>query len=299
MRTSVLLLVSLAALVPASPAGAVPILEGDARLTLDGDRTRLPIVRGNIEETRGTLRLQGRPVIGGRRLKGLVVELDRRGSITAKVGGLRRKVLALDGRRAEVRRGRSPRLRIVGIGVRSAGVLKGRDLRGTLVIVAAPRFIRLVAGRTELMLAESFRDLLQSEGVTPAGAEGSPITEEGAIAFPVSAGRLNLGERLSGTIDHGGGIAFSHENTPKLRVTDLLLDVRRGVIRARLNEGERSDVFRSPLPAPAFADGIASFEDVEVALHESAAPAFNEALESEAFTGGLAVGALTLRAEID
>lgn len=298
MRTLVLLLASLAALALAPAAGAVPILEGDARLTLDGERTRLPVVRGNIEQTRGTLRLQGRPVIGGRRLRGLVVELDRRGSVTARVGGLRRRVLALDGRQAVVRRGRSPRLRIVGIEVRSAGALRGSGLRGTLVIVAAPRFVRLVAGRSELALAESFRELLESENVTPAGAEGTPITAEGALAFPIARGRLNLGEQLSGAVDHSGGIAFSHESQPKLRVTDFLLDVRRGVIRARLNEGERSDVFRSPLPAPVFASGIASFEDVEVSLLAAAAPAFNEALESEAFAGGLAVGALTLRAEI-
>lgn len=297
--TLALVLASLAVLAAAPGAHAVPVLEGEARFKLGGQKLKLPIVRGQLDDISGALRLQGRPVLGGRRLRGLVVEFTRRGAITARVGKLRRKVFALDARAAVRRHGRSPRIRLTGIRVRPVGVLKGRARAGELAIAAAPRFLRFAGGRSELALSQAFRDAVEGAGATVGAGPGATVTEEGAYAFPIADGRIVFGERIRGKIDHGGGITFSENAAPVLRLTDFLIAIRRGRTAGRADDGDRADLFRTPLQPPSFARGIATWDPVPVALTAPAAALLNERLETDAFAKGLEVGVMIVRAAID
>ena len=302
MTARLLLAATAATLMLAAPAGAVPILEGSVKFRFDDRKVALPILGGKLEDEEGTLRLQGRMAIGkgAKRvvLRGIVVEVRPGGAVTAKVGKLRRKVFSLDMSDAKV--GPLPAIRINNIRIRSAGILRNRNIRGTMRVYAAPRYLRFAGGRSELTIDQSFRTTLQSEQITIGAHEGATVTEEGAYAFPITTGRMIFGERLSGSIDHSGGITFTKENTPRLRLDDYLVVIREGILRARANDGDRAGVFSTPLPNPTFVGNDAvTFADVPVTLTATGASVLNQTLESDDFTAGMTVGVLTVNAAVD
>ncbi len=272
--------------VSVAPTGKAKRVHGDYRLPVRAQRASGPIrLKGGLRLKRG-----GRQV----RLTGLEVETKR---ITARVDGvLRRKVFVVP--RAKV--SETPATTRIVARLKSAPGLRlgGRTVRGRIDLKATRKSIRLVGGRTELRLDPAFRDTLSAELITPAGGEGSPITEDGAIALPISRGRVSS-RRLEGTVDHAGGIFFSKSNTTSLRLEDYLLDTRSNIMAGRINDTARVDLFTVVLPKPSLEGDLVTFADATAALTATAAEAFNTAFDSTAFSEGQPFATLTVLAEAD
>jgi hypothetical protein len=103
-------------------------------------------------------------------------------------------------------------------------------------------------------------------------------------------------DTLAGTIEHSGGLRFSAGGT-NVDVTDFVVDTTAGTLTATVGEGQvpllaldLSGLERSMEGDVIVASGI------DATLAGEAATALNEAFGVEAFTEGLAIGTVTVRA---
>jgi hypothetical protein len=135
--------------------------------------------------------------------------------------------------------------------------------------------------------------------LTGLGVEVSPIAPATAandgIAFPITGGTV-ASDTLAGTIEHSGGLRFSAGGTT-VDVTDFVVDTTAGTLTATVGEGQvpllaldLSGLERSMEGDVIVASGI------DATLAGEAATALNEAFGVEAFTEGLAIGTVTVRA---
>lgn len=271
--------------VAVTPTGKATLAAGDLRL---------PVARGELD---GVVRLAGgaRLARDGRRVALSSFELDGR-RLTATVDGINRRV---------VFRLREPEVTAGPITTRTRSAVRGTPaltlgtplVAGRLRATVTATFLALAGGQTELQLDPSFRETLAAEQITPGGAEGAPLSETGAIAFPIRRGRL-AARGLEGVIEHGGGLTLSKRATPVVQIEDFRVDTRADGIGARFNDGDRQALFTATLPPGTLDADVVSFAGAPVALTQLAADALNGAFETGAFSAGQAVGVATVRAQL-
>jgi hypothetical protein len=92
-----------------------------------------------------------------------------------------------------------------------------------------------LGGKTTLAPEPATIDALAAEGVSVAPAGKADVTGKG-IAFPITGGKVNV-DRVSGKIEHKGGLTFSSHGT-SLTVEDFVIKLgKKNVIRADVAGG--------------------------------------------------------------
>jgi hypothetical protein len=154
--------------------------------------------------------------------------------------------------------------------------------------------LRLTGDETTLVLDEGTASVLQENKVKVAPVEPAAASGNG-IAFPVTGGNVDP-ESLAGSIDHGGGLAFS-AGGKTVELTDFVVDTNAGTLTATVGGGQVPILSldlrmldRSERGGAIVASGI------EAALTGDAATALNEAFGVSIFEEGLAIGDVTVRA---
>ena len=169
----------------------------------------------------------------------------------------------------------------------------------SLALIAAPGASaeKLGGGSTTLALNNGVAKALQSNGVKVAPI--APATAGGkGIAFPITGGDLSTGKKVSGHIDHSGGLKFSAGGT-NVSLTDFRVVVgKKSRLVARVGKGKLTvlslDLSKAKITKKG-QDTVVS--GVGALLSKAAAGALNAAFKTDLFAKGLVLGKVTVKAK--
>jgi hypothetical protein len=163
------------------------------------------------------------------------------------------------------------------------------------------RAVWLRGGETSLITAPGIAGVLLHNDIVPiatlpgvAGAQSGPGGVSVRFSFPVTGGALNL-KRLTGTIDHKGGILFIDPATGKqIAVSDFTINVGEGVLTAIVNGDPK---VRVPLLALSLGGAkiqagrhFVRVSGIVARLTKTAAGALDATFGTTLFTAGLEFG---------
>ncbi len=160
--------------------------------------------------------------------------------------------------------------------------------------MAAGEELTLTGENTTLVLEPATATVLTGLGVevTPI----APATAQGdGIAFPITGGTV-ASDTLAGSIEHSGGLRFAVGGT-NVDVTDFVVDTTAGTLTATTGGAELPllSLDLSGLERSMEGDAIVA-SGIKATLAAEAATALNEAFDVTAFTAGLPIGTVTVRA---
>jgi hypothetical protein len=160
--------------------------------------------------------------------------------------------------------------------------------------------VHLTAGDTSLTTAPGIAAALLGHGIVPLAT--LPATEgastKGGVAvkfaFPVTGGTVNL-KKLTGTIDHSGGILFIDPATGKeIAVSDFVINLKEGELTAIVNGNakERVPLLALSLAHAKIAAGTHAvrISGIVASLTKTAASALDATFGTTLFTSGLELG---------
>lgn len=254
--------------------------------------------RGGLQLRKGDRRI---------RLTDFRVRVGSRSTISAKVnGGARVSVFSLGVGNAKITSSgvetRVSRLRVqlTTTGAQALNTtfrthaFRGRQLIANARTAVLPASLRLSGGDTALTLDAGTAKALTGLGVTVAPAPGATARADGAIAFPISSGRLSS-RTFAGRINHTGGLILSAGPTAvtlkdfRIRINaspSLSADVggkRVGIVDLDLKDLRTTLTGRRVVLA-----------GVKANLTQDAATALNQAFGTTALTAGLPLGVATV-----
>jgi len=285
---------------PVRPARAE---HGAIRFPVSGGRADPRTLRGAVEHEGGIRFRAGDTSVV---LRDPTYRVGRSSTLTAEVGGDRITVLALDLRRATVRR-EGLGARVTGIRARltstAARALNAAfDTRlfrrglpiGRVSSTIAPSEIVLTGGATAVALDPGTAQALTSLGVTPSPVDPADAREDGRIAFPITDGRVDAAS-LAGSIDHSGGLALSAGST-RVELTDFEIEIDGSPSLFGQVGGQRVELFALDV------SGITTEVEgrrvtvggVVLRLTAGAAQALNAAFGTTALAEGLVIGTATV-----
>lgn len=269
-----------------------------------------PVTGGALDPATatGTIRHSGglRLSAGGARLdlRDFVIKVGKRATLSAKVGKGRVTILRLDLSKAKVGRDSlayriaNVRAGLTGTAAKAINATFGARVArrglvlGSATVVAAPDFVDILAeGDTQLTLDPGAAALLSGAGIS-AGPIAPAAVAGGALAFPITGGRLGT-DSVSGEVRHSGGISLSDGGTTvELREFTINLDAdpdltalvgpnRVSILDLDLS-GAKVSVGRS--------NGAVRVEGVKAKLTAAAAGALNGAFGVSAFAQGQLLG---------
>lgn len=169
----------------------------------------------------------------------------------------------------------------------------------SLALIAAPGASaeKLGGGSTTLALNKGVAKALQSNGVKVAPI--APATAGGkGIAFPITGGDLSTGKKVSGHIDHSGGLKLSAGGT-NVSLTDFRVVVgKKSRLVAKVGKGKLTvlslDLSKAKITKKG-EDTVVS--GVGALLSKAAAGALNAAFKTDLFAKGLVLGKVTVKAK--
>jgi hypothetical protein len=169
-----------------------------------------------------------------------------------------------------------------------------------LALVAVPATaqaspVKLKGGATTLALSSTAAGALESLGIAAAPIGPASATKSGALAFPITRGRIT-GKAANGTIHHAGGIRLSKGSTKvALRSFTIHID-NHPDLTARVGDA-RVAILKLDLSNAKFRlhGKRVTVGRVKATLTGAAAKALNGAFSTTAFKKGLDVGTATIR----
>ena len=160
--------------------------------------------------------------------------------------------------------------------------------------------VRLSGGQTSLTTAPGIAAALLGHGIVPLAT--LPATEgvstSGGVAvkfaFPVTGGSVNL-KKLTGAVDHSGGILFTDPATGKeIAVSDFVIDLKAAQLTAVVNGNPKE---RVPLLSLSLAHAkitagkhVVCVTGITARLTKTAAGALDATFGTTLFTAGLELG---------
>lgn len=165
---------------------------------------------------------------------------------------------------------------------------------GTARLASKAADIAFTGGTTELALDPGAAAALTSLGVKAAPAAPATATSGGALAFPITEGRVKAAT-LAGFVSHSGGITLSKGAT-SVTLGEFIIDTTKSSLSAAIGSA-RADVLALDLTKPALTIGSRSVivGNVTAKLTQGAADALNAAFGTTAFTAGLTLGVATVK----
>jgi hypothetical protein len=150
-----------------------------------------------------------------------------------------------------------------------------------------------VAGRSTVVVVNpATAQVLKKNGVTVTPI--APATAKTGLVFPVSGGKIAVAT-LAGTVDHTGGLTFSH-NGKSVQLTSFIIDTTTKQLTA-LAGGQRVPILNlnlASLKRASGPNGTVVASDIKLTLTSQAASALNSGLGVSIFTAGLPFGVATL-----
>lgn len=280
-----------------------------------GSKVSFPVTGGELSsKLTGEIKHSGglRIAAGGVKLdaKSFVIELGKKSKLTAKVGKDRLALLKLDASDAKVTQdGFSTKIAGVEAALTSGAAKAlnatfGVDLfarglvLGKTTTVVDPATVKIAGGDTALTLDPGTASALTSLGVTAAPIDPASALPSGALAFPITKGKLDA-ETLGGKISHSGGISLTAGSTVvELTAFDINIDADPDL--SALVGGTRVSILDLNLDGLEVKNegGVLTLSGVSAALTKDAADALNAAFGVTAFTPGLVLGTTTTTAEL-
>lgn len=261
---------------------------------------------------------------GGNKLvaKSFVVRTGKSNRLSAKVGGNRVNLLNLNLSKARVKPKGKNKIRIGRVGVSLSGVAasalndtfhvhlfsKGMRIGRVGVDLRTksnnkpnkpnkPTTVALQSkGSTDLTLDPGTAQALSDLGVAVAPVGNASVTPAGAVAFPITGGRVDASS-FAGTIRHSGGISLSAGDVT-VALTRFRINVDADPDLTALVGGQRVSILSldlSGLDAQVKGKKI-TLSGVSASLTADAAAALNGAFGVSAFTEGLTLGTAQVNA---
>ena len=174
-----------------------------------------------------------------------------------------------------------------------------RGLRiGTASVRVRPGELAFTGGSTSLALDSGAAQALTGLGVSVAPAAPASAGDGGAIAFPLTEGKLNA-RTLAGSISHSGGLTFSVGAT-SVTVRDFIIETSPAPKLTAALGGARVDLLTLDIGGlDRKVDGRdVTLGRVVVKLTAGAASALNQAFDTTALAEGLTIGTATVRARV-
>lgn len=276
-----------------------------------------PITGGNLDPATGagTIRHSGglKFKVGKKSLvtKSFTVKTGKGNVLSGLVGGTRVNLLKLDLGKAKIARsGLGIKVSNVGVALTATAakalnatfkvkLFKSGLKLGKVVVEAQPKTVGLLAkGSTDLTLDPGTAQALTDLGVTAAPVGPATVTPAGAIAFPITGGRVDAAT-FAGSIPHSGGISLTAGMT-SVSLTDFIINVdEQPDLTAKLGD-QRVSILNLDLSA---LDAKVSGRKVTLSgavgkLTAGAAAALNSAFGVTAFTEGLVLGTAQVNAVV-
>ena len=163
------------------------------------------------------------------------------------------------------------------------------------------RAVPLLGGETSLTTAPGIAGVLLHNDIVPiaalpgvAGAQSGPGGVSVTFSFPVTGGVINL-KRLTGTINHTGGILFIDPATGKqIAVSDFTINVGEHVLTAIVNGNPKARVplLTLGLGSATIRTGLhfVRVSGIVARLTKTAAGALDATFGTTLFTAGLELG---------
>lgn len=193
------------------------------------------------------------------------------------------------------------------VAVTAAGLLLGAAAGTASASAAGPKpataapAVRLAGGQTAVTTAPGLAGVLLKNDIVPIallpGISGAGSGRGGVFVrftFPVTGGSVNLA-KLTGTIDHEGGILFLNPATGKqIAVSDFTINLGKHVLTAIVNGNPKMRVplLNLNLSHAKLKAGkhFVSVRNIAVSLTKTAAGALNATFGTSLFKGGLKFG---------
>jgi hypothetical protein len=248
--------------------------------------------------------------------KSFVVRTGKSNRLSAKVGKSRVNLLNLDLSKARIKQ-KGKKIRVGRVGVSLTGVAAnalnqtfgvhlfqknmrigrvGVDVR-TKSALTQPDSVRLQSkGSTDLTLDPGTAQALSDLGVAVAPVGPASVTPQGAVAFPITGGKVDPSS-FAGTIRHSGGISLSAGDV-QVDLTRFRINVDADPDLTALVGGQRVSILSldlSGLKAKVKGKKI-TLSGVSASLTADAAAALNGAFGVSAFTEGLTLGTAQVNA---
>ena len=162
----------------------------------------------------------------------------------------------------------------------------------TATATYAPSQATVVGKSTDVVVNPAVSAALRHAGTTVTAV--APATAKTTLLFPVSGGQIVVAT-LVGTVDHTGGLTFSHSGK-SVRLTNFVINTNTKQLTATVG-GQSLPVFDLNLASPKRASGphgtvVAS--NIKLTVTSKAATALNSGLGVSTFTDGMNFGIATL-----
>jgi hypothetical protein len=248
--------------------------------------------------------------------KSFVVKTGKSNRLSAKVGKSRVNLLNLNLNKAKIKQNGN-KIRVGRVGVSLTGVAAnalnqtfgvhlfqknmrigrvGVDIR-TKSPLTQPDSVSLQSkGSTDLTLDPGTAQALSDLGVAVAPVGPASVTPQGAVAFPITGGKVEASS-FAGTIRHSGGISLSAGDV-QVDLTRFRINVDEDPDLTALVGGQRVSILSldlSGLKAKVKGKKI-TLSGVSASLTADAAAALNGAFGVSAFTEGLTLGTAQVNA---
>ena len=158
---------------------------------------------------------------------------------------------------------------------------------------ASAQTITVTGKNTVLVLDASTAQALKTAGVQVSPVAPATAASSGGISFPITGGTLTQAG-LKGTINHSGGLTFTHSGKT-VTATNFVLNTTQGILSATVSGKQvpllavnLSKMARTTSGSEIVATGITS------TINTAAAVLLDAKLVVKVFTKGLPIGALTV-----
>ncbi len=270
-----------------------------------------PIAGGDLDTAKltGAIRHSGGLRLtsgkGSLALRKFTIQLTKRPSLTAKVGGTRVRILNLGLAKAKV--GRSGlSFQVSGVSASLTKVaakainatLGGSVVRRGLVIGTAnvgtlPSEVAVLAqGDTRLTLDPGAVSLLTGQGISAAPIAPATAVSAGVLGFPITGGAIQTAGP-AGRVEHSGGIELTKGAT-KVDLTGFIINLDSSPDLTALVGSSRVSILDLDLSGASIAigasDGRITITSVKAKLTATAASALNSAFGTSAFAAGQLLG---------
>ncbi len=259
-------------------------------------------LRGSIRHS-GGLRLSSAG--GALALRKFTIQLGKKPTLTAKVGGDRVRILNLDlgkskvGRQGLAFKVRGVKAALTGTAARAINATLGRSVvkRGLVIgsaqVVALPSEVAVLAqGDTSLTLDPGAVSLLSGAGISASPLAPATAVSAAVLQFPITGGVLQTAGP-TGRVEHSGGVRLSDGSTTvDLTAFTINLDADPD-LTAQVGSNRVSildlDLSGASVTIGA-GDGTVRVTGVKAKLSAAAAEALNSAFGTTAFEAGQLLG---------
>ncbi len=155
-----------------------------------------------------------------------------------------------------------------------------------------PAKVTVVGRSTDVVVNPAVSAALKQAGITVTAVP--PATANTTLRFPISGGQI-VRATLAGTVDHAGGLTFSHSGK-RVTLTNLVIKTKKKRLTATVG-GQSMPIFDLNLASLKRASGphhtvVAS--NIKLTVTSHAATALNSGLGVSTFKGGMDFGIATL-----